>query len=193
MPPPQQYTKKDVIEAAFRVVLKHRLHNLTARSVAKELNSSVAPIYSYFDSMDNLARAVIEDAQNLLLEYTRKPYTKNNWLNIGTGVLFFARDYSNIYRALFLEGSHFEDITLDFLNVVEEQMIKDKILIAMKVENRKKLLEKMVIVTHGFAALICAGLIEDTTDKALISSLYEIGDIITLDALKKSKSINKKR
>ncbi|GAH58506.1 unnamed protein product, partial [marine sediment metagenome] len=45
-----------MIEAAFRVILKHRLHNLTARNVAKELNSSVAPIYSYFDSMDNLAR-----------------------------------------------------------------------------------------------------------------------------------------
>jgi len=181
-----------VIEAAFRVILKHRLHSLTARNVAKELNSSVAPIYSYFDSMDNLARAVIEDAQSLLLEYTKKPYTENLWFNIGIGALFFARDYSNIYRAVFLEGSHFEDITLDFLNVVEEQMKKDKRLIEMKIEYRKKLLEKMVIVTHGYAALICAGLIEDTTDEALRSSLYEIGEIITLDALKKSKSTNKK-
>lgn len=181
-----------MIEAAFNVILKHRLHNLTARNVAKELKSSVAPIYSYFDSMDNLARVVIEDAKNLLLEYTRKPYTENLWLNIGTGVLLFARDYSNIYRALFLESSDFEDTTLDFLDILEEQMIKDKILITMKLENRKKLLDKMVIITHGFAALICAGLIEDTTDKALISSLDEIGEIITLDALKKSKSINKK-
>ena len=177
-----------MIQAAFNVALNHRLDNLTARTVAKELKSSVAPIYSYFESMDELTQAVIDYTKNLLIDYTKKPYTDSIWLNMGTGIIFFARDYSNIYRTLFLERNYLKEIISDFGKSMDIQMKKDKIFSSMKVDDRKRLLNNMWMITHGFAALICAGIIEDTSDEVLISRLYEIGEIITFHAIKKSKS-----
>lgn len=180
-----------MVEAAFNVVLKHRLHNLSARNIAKELKetSSVAPIYRYFESMEDLTQAVIEKAKNILIDYTKKQYTKKSiWLSMGTGMLIFARDYGNLYRALFIEGNYFQDILLDFQNIMEKQMAKDNLLSDMQVKDRRKLLFNMWIITHGYASLICAGFIKDTKDETLISRLYEIGEIITLHAIKESKS-----
>ena len=180
MPPKLKYSKEKVIDAAFNAVLKLRLENITARKVAKELNSSVAPIYSYFKSIDDLTSAVIKKAKEMLKEYTLKKYTESHYFNLGLGVLFFARDYGNIYHALFLDSNHFKSLMIEFLKFLDEELIKDSRFTDLPDDARKTLLNNLWIATHGLASLICAGFVEDTTDKALYGRLDELGHGITM-------------
>ncbi|MBO6734694.1 MAG: TetR family transcriptional regulator, partial [Roseitalea sp.] len=48
-----------VLDAALEVARHDGLSAVTARSVAKRLGASTAPVTSYFDSMEALSRAVV--------------------------------------------------------------------------------------------------------------------------------------
>ena len=54
MPPKTIFLREDVINAAFELVKKSGFRDFTARKIAEELNSSTAPVYSCFNSMDEL-------------------------------------------------------------------------------------------------------------------------------------------
>jgi len=56
MPRKTVYTKDDVIRAACDLVEECGLSCLTARAVANKLHSSTAPVYSNFNTMDELSR-----------------------------------------------------------------------------------------------------------------------------------------
>ena len=54
MPPVKKFSREDIIEAGCEIVNKEGIEALNARRVAKELNSSVQPIFHYFESMEEL-------------------------------------------------------------------------------------------------------------------------------------------
>ena len=56
------FTREDVIAAGLKVMARDGLSQLSARRVADELNSSTAPVYSNFASMEELADAVKREA-----------------------------------------------------------------------------------------------------------------------------------
>jgi len=100
MPPKQKYTKEDIVEAAFNVVREQGWEALSQRSIAKKLNASIGPIYSYFKSMANLEEAVIEKAYELLLQYMLT-HAKMTAFPIRVKGTFFLlkmkRDCSNVF------------------------------------------------------------------------------------------------
>ena len=48
------YTKEMILEAAIKLFKKEGSDAITAKNIAKELNCSVAPIYSVYLSLDKL-------------------------------------------------------------------------------------------------------------------------------------------
>src|SRR5262245_56165435 len=102
MPPKTTFTKQRVVDAACEVIASQGLESLSARTVAKELGASTAPIYSSFASIEELREAVIERARAHLRHYTRQRYTDKPFLNQGTGLVLFAREQPQLYRLLFL-------------------------------------------------------------------------------------------
>ena len=69
-------------------------------------------------------------------------------------------------------------------------MAKDNTIAFLNTEQQKSLLDKMVIYTHGLASLICAEIIEDTTQEALLGKLMELGGSLidyTIQNIKKSR------
>lgn len=193
MPPKEKYSRKDLIAAAFAVVEKKGLRELTARSVAGQLGSSTAPVYKHFESMDELTLEIVKKIKVMLLDFTSKPYTERVFLNMGTGIAMFACKHKMLYRALLLEGDSFGDVVNEFLNILEEELIKDERLKILSADERHLLLEKMWTYTHGLASLICVGLIKDCDQKFIINNLLDIGaDVIGSTILKhKSKNANK--
>lgn len=179
MPPKVKFTRDDVIEAAFEVVEESGLRNLTARRVAGKLGSSTAPVYKHFTAMDQLALELIKRTQRLLLEYTTIPYTDRVFLNMGTGVAMFACEHSRLYRVLLLEGNEYRDVVNEFLEILEEEMTKDKRFSCLSREERHTLLHKMWTFTHGLASLICVGIIKDCSQEFIINTLDQMGtDVI---------------
>lgn len=66
MPPRERFSKHAIIDAAYQVVRRGGLEQLSARNVAAELGASTAPIYRHFDSMDALADEVLQRSLDLL-------------------------------------------------------------------------------------------------------------------------------
>ncbi len=65
MPPKIKYTRDEVIGAALSVVEEIGLNSLTARNVAFKLDSSTAPVYNHFATMDEFA-VVMAETQTVL-------------------------------------------------------------------------------------------------------------------------------
>ena len=100
MPPKVKFKKEAIIDAAFNVVRKNGWQELSARSIAKELNSSTGPIYSHLNSMKNLEEEVVRKAMALFMEYVIKPRTGDKWIDHGIGYVFFARDEKHLFKAI---------------------------------------------------------------------------------------------
>ncbi|UCC44087.1 MAG: TetR/AcrR family transcriptional regulator [Candidatus Zixiibacteriota bacterium] len=183
MPPKTKFTASDVITASLEVITNYGLDGLTARHLAAELGSSTAPVYSNFETMKDLERAAIRQARDLLLEYTSRSYTDRIFLNMGTGIVIFARDHPRLYRAIFLKRPDFADIVREFLETMRTEMVKDLRFASMPAEHRNTLLNKMWIFTHGLASLISVGLADDSSDRFIIDTLQTVGTTIIKDAL----------
>jgi len=186
-PPGVRYTKEKIISEAFDLVEEKGIHDLSARNVAKRMKMSLAPIYSSFDSMDDLTKEIIKKGKYMLLSYTRREYTERVFLNIGTGVVLFARDHPNIYKAIFVEGDHYKDIIDEIMHEISVEMTKDPRFIKMPKKDRDALLNKMWIFTHGLASLVFAKLVKKTGQEEIVAALVDIGSLVITDALNKAK------
>lgn len=61
MPPKQIITKEQILDSAYRIVIKSGMEGITARNIAKQLNCSTQPIYWYFDNKEDLLHCVYLD------------------------------------------------------------------------------------------------------------------------------------
>ena len=57
MPPKQRITREMILETSFAMFCRDGMEAVNARSVAKALNCSTQPIFSYFAGMDDLKSA----------------------------------------------------------------------------------------------------------------------------------------
>lgn len=172
---PPKVNIQDVVAAGLAVVDAEGLAALTARRVASQLGVSTAPVYVSFSSMDALADAVMHNAVALLLDYTRRHYTDRPFLNIGTGVVVFAKEHPTLYRALFLEGDRFEPLVRRFLRQITRDMARDGRLTHLPNAVRAQLLDRMWTYTHGLASLIAVGITRRMSQDAIIRCLMEVG------------------
>jgi len=189
MPPKTRYTKDKIVDGAIDLVEEAGIRNLSARGVAKRLNMSLAPIYSSFDSMEQLTKEVLKRSKAMLLSYTREQYSDRVFLNIGTGIVLFARDHPNLYKAIFIEGNHYKDIFKEFMSEIGMLMQKDARFTDMAETDRNALLEKMWTYTHGLASLTFAGLNDRASQNEITANLLDVGTVVIAAALSSSKKI----
>jgi AcrR family transcriptional regulator len=188
MPPKIKYSRDEVIQAALSVVEENGLNALTARSVAVKLDSSTAPVYNHFATMDELALCIIRETQRMLLEYTSRPYTDRVFLNMGTGVAMFACEHRQLYRALMLEGDNYSNVIHEFIGILESEMTKDARFATLTYDERHVLLRKMWTFTHGLASLISVGLIKSCDQDFITKTLMDIGADVIGAALARHKN-----
>ncbi|HNX24975.1 MAG TPA: TetR family transcriptional regulator [Spirochaetota bacterium] len=186
MPPKAVFNRDDIISTAFEIVKKSGFRDFSTRKIADELRSSTAPVYSYFSSMDDLKEKVLERAENLMLEYTMRPYTKSVFLNMGTGLVLFAQENRELFRALLLESGETRSFLEKFIDALTNELYKDDLVSLLPAKERKEVMNRMAIFTHGFASLLCVGLIDEVSKNAAIKTMYNMGrDVIDI-ALKKA-------
>ncbi len=186
MPRKITFTREEIINAAFEIVQKEGMVGISAPKIAAALDCSTAPVYTSFSNIEDVRQALLEKSLELLRTYTEKEYTANIFLNIGVGLLEFAKDYGIIYRALFIEHGYYQDILEEVTAKNLERMKKEASLALLTEEDKRKILDKMTIYTHGLACCICAGKLKDTSREGLIHNLDEVGgDIIGATIMRK--------
>ena len=179
MPPKTVFNEEEVVKAALDLAIEGGIHILSARKIADRLNSSTAPVYSTFESMDILKTEILERAQKLMFEYATRPYTSSIFLNMGTGYALFARDYQQLYRSIFLDDDVSEDMLQNFMGQLTGEIKKDDMLKHLPEDEQLAVMDRMAIFTHGYAAFICAGFYKDVSKQDIIKAMYEMGrDVI---------------
>jgi hypothetical protein len=120
----------------------------------------------------------MEKSLILLLSYTEKEYTKGIFLNIGVGMLEFARDYKIVYRTLFINTNEYQYILKEFNEINVQQMKKEKRLDIFGETELRSILETMYVFTHGLASFLCSGMLEGDSKEYFIRMLNEVGGAI---------------
>lgn len=191
MPPKTVFTKEEIIQTAFEIFKNKGIENITARNIATKLGCSTAPIYTCFKNIDQIKQEVLEKAFDILQGYAEKEYTHNAFLNIGIGLLNFARDFKKIYKTLFMENSSYKSLINAFETTSLILMKKEESLKVLDEEDLSQILNKMYIFTHGLSAFLCADILEDTSNEFFIETLNEVGgDIIMSTMYKKGLLTN---
>lgn len=185
MAPKTIFSAEDVANAAFEVVRKNGFKDFTARRVAEELNSSTAPVYSCFRSMEELRQEVMKRGEKLVLEYTMRPYTKSVFLNMGTGLVLFAQENRELFRVLMLESGENRELLNHFITTLADELNRDELISLLPKKERRAVMKRMGVFAHGYAALLCAGILDDISKKTAIKTMYDMGrDVIDVALMK---------
>lgn len=103
MPPKVKFQKEEIVAAAADVAREKGAQAVTARDVAAKLGVSTRPIFTYFDTMDELKEAVYEYARVLYRSYVERGLSEPiPFLGLWRYYLSFAREEPELYKLLFL-------------------------------------------------------------------------------------------
>ncbi len=181
MPPKKQFSRDDVVRAAFEVVqqvgIDQGLKVLTARRVAERLGASTAPVYSYFDSMAELSREVVKNARALYVEYISRSYTDQPLLNMGVGTVLFAREQRELFlRSMFFEKDEIRDIARTQQAAFQKSVARDPRLAGLSPRQVEALVLQMWIFAQGLATLACFDLAGKMSRESIVDTLSESAD-----------------
>ena len=103
MPPKQRITREMILERSFEMFCREGMEVVNARSVAKALNCSTQPIFSYFSGMQDLKTTLEEKAKEQFQDALRVDDQPGDPLvSIGCAYTRFAAEQPYLFAHLFL-------------------------------------------------------------------------------------------
>lgn len=115
MPPKPKFTKDEIVAAALELVSARGVDGLTARELGNALGSSARPIFTVFNSMDEVLAEVRTAAMTRFEGYTQ--HTMDGvppFKQVGMQMVLFGLHEPKLYQLLFMQEHRnavtFEDI-----------------------------------------------------------------------------------
>jgi AcrR family transcriptional regulator len=167
MPPKPKFTKEDIVEAAFSIVREQGWEALTQRSIAKKLNASIGPIYSYLKSMTHLEEEVIEKAYELLLHYSITSRGEGGFPFPSLGYVLFAKNEKKLFKCFFNE-KHTEThkkYSQRWWQANREAVKNNPDYSKLSDRQKEGLHKNIVIFCYGLAILINISFYDEFTDE----------------------------
>lgn len=178
MPPKPKYTREEVAATALAIVKENGVSALTAREVGKRLGTTVSPIFTIFNNMEELKWAARELAMQEFEEYASdfKEYSPA-FKRIGMLMVSYAIHEPELYKLLFMQEHQqrqsFSETMGELGSLADtsiELIQKDY---ALTKEEAKLLFEQMWIYTFGIGSL-CAMKVCDFTEEEIADRLGQI-------------------
>ncbi len=163
MPPKPKYTKEQIIAAALDVVAKNGAEFLTAKELGCALNTSTSPIFTVFDSMQEVQEAVKKAALERFEAYAHKIGTDMPiFKQIGMRMILFAKEEPRLYRLIFMSQNSdvksFDDIYAHLGSVADECLDTIQSDYELSIDDAKTLFEHLWIHTYGVGTLCATGM-----------------------------------
>lgn len=178
MPPKAKFTKDEIIKTAFNVVRFEGLESLTARGLGAKLGSSARPIFTIFESMDDVQKEVKKSAKALYKEYVEKGLTCTPaFKGVGEQYIAFAKNEPKLFQLLFMQEQDSAPSINTILPLIEDSY--DKILSSiinsygLGKEIAEKVYYHLWLYAHGIATL-CATDMCAFSDDVISQMLTEI-------------------
>ncbi len=160
MPPKAKFTKEEIVRAGLEIVRAGGRSALTARTLGEKLKSSARPVFTVFQSMDEVWEAVMEAVRELYTGYIEKGLAQEPaFKGVGTQYILFAIKEPKLFQLLFMAEQERVPSISEVLPLIDENY--DKIVASVRdgyglddaAANR--LYRHLWIYTHGIATL-CA-------------------------------------
>ncbi|MBQ6906926.1 MAG: TetR/AcrR family transcriptional regulator [Clostridia bacterium] len=160
MPPKVKFTSNEIIEAAVKITRTKGIAAVTAREVGATLGVSSRPLFTYFDTVEELKREVYLYAKNLYKEYVENGLkAEKPFLGVGQQYLRFAKEEPNLYKYLFLtppdgvRGGVMEGLKLS-QDLARESLMR---IYNMDADTADKYFRDLWLVAYGFTTMIAIG------------------------------------
>ena len=172
MPPKPKFTKEEIVTAALELVSEKGIEALTARELGVRLGSSARPIFTVFNSMEEVQAEVRAAALKRFESYTEKAmhYTPV-FKQVGMQMILFAIEEPKLYQLVYMSenagATDFEGI-VDRLGDVA-QLCVDVIQrdYSLSEKDAKALFEHVWIYTFGIGALCATGMCRFSQDEII--------------------------
>lgn len=160
MPPKVKFQKEEIIEAAVNITRERGINAVTAREVGARLGVSSRPLFTYFDTVDELKKEVYFYAKNLYQEYVKNGLKAEiPFLGVGQNYIRFAKEEKELYKYLFLtapdgiKGSAIDGLKLS-QDLVRESLMH---IYHMDGDTADKYFRDLWLVAYSITTLIVTG------------------------------------
>ena len=188
MAPKFKFTKEEVLAVTIDFIRENGIEALTARELAKKLDSSTKVIFSLFSNMKNLEDEAKFAAENIFSEKVNLALKDDSpFKRLGVEYILFSKNEPKLFQWLFMrkgiEVESFKDFLpmrdYEYKSVIESIDEEYKI----SIENAKKLYEHLFIYSHGIATLTVTG-IHNFTATEIIEYMTEVTKSLIIQYLK---------
>jgi AcrR family transcriptional regulator len=191
MAPKKQFSKEQIVDAAFDIAQKEGIREVTIRKVASMLDCSVAPVYVNFDSGDELLEEVVKKISDIANDMMMEKYTDNTFLNTGIGHLKFALKYHTFYKDLLLVSDPVIKLDFDKESIAISKMKRDNWFRDFTDDELNEALLKMRIFVYGVASMVVHNLLpEKITEDYIMRLIGDAGKDIVYSS--KARKLNKR-
>lgn len=157
MPPKAKYTAEQIIDTAFDMVRESGMSALSARSLAKRMGTSTGPIFTAFDTIEEVQEEVVNRAKALYSKYLQEGLSQNPaFKGAGMKYIQFAKDEPELFKLLCMNGPIPEEIT-HFMpaNDANAPLVLSVIQSSHGISEgeARKLYNHMSVYAHGLATL----------------------------------------
>ena len=188
MAPKFKFTKEEVLTVTIDFIREHGIEALTARELAKKLESSTKVIFSLFSNMKNLEDEAKFAAENIFSEKVNLALKDDSpFKRLGVEYILFSKNEPKLFQWLFMkkgiEIGSFKDFLpmrdYEYKSVIESIDEEYKI----SIENAKKFYEHLFIYSHGIATLTVTG-IYNFTPSEIIEYMAEVAKSLIVQYLR---------
>ena len=170
MPPKAKITREEIINTALELVRISGEDAINARAIAGALNCSTQPIFSNFDSMEQLDDAVKQaafDKYLKALEQEAKSGKYPPYKAYGMAYIQFAKDERELFKMIFMCDRRGAELKLtDDFNASVDMIMKAN---GISREKAALLHLEMWTCVHGIATIVATNYLE--LDFGLISDM----------------------
>lgn len=165
-----------ILDTAFTMTREEGFANVTARKVAAKAGCSTQPIFRVYKNMEELWKAVYEQAASFFLDYYNlyPKMGKAPFANLGMAYITFAREEKHLFELLFVSGGPHKKSMYELLNGDAGNVVYEINLARVNgCPDPGEMFMKMWIFIHGAACMTLTG-------------DYDLSDVETLGLLERS-------
>ena len=158
MPPKVRVTQEAILKAGLAIIREKGIDGLNAREVARALGCSVQPVFSNFQSMENLRESLYRQADSLLSACMAKGMHRHQipFLGMGMAYIAFAKEEGNLFKFLFMSDAFRGKSVLEMIRDEENKPVLRMIagMTGLDMAQAERLFLSIWLTTHGIAALM---------------------------------------
>lgn len=170
MPPKAKFTRDEIIQTAFLIAKEEGLEKITARELGSRLGSSARPIFTVFETMEQIKAEVLRCAKDLYRQYVQRGLQqKLAFQGVGIAYITFALEEPKLFGLLFMNPDTKQtgvDQILPLIDESYEQILQSvQIPYGLNREQADMIYQHLWTYSHGIAAMCATGLCRYTTQQ----------------------------